>query len=163
MRRVRPRCAISRRRAIVLGAFGLTGGWNATYSPASGRVTATNVSYNASLAPGASVKARIFFDKVRRMSRIVSVTQKAASGAKRIVHLDFHTGLGAYGDFTMQTDAVVGKILAALDAHGLAANTLMLIATPVHGVHYVCDIFAGLAVAVVAIAMAPPMAIEKWR
>jgi poly(3-hydroxybutyrate) depolymerase len=33
----------------------ITGGWNATYAPASGRVTATNVSYNASLAPGASV------------------------------------------------------------------------------------------------------------
>jgi arylsulfatase A len=36
------------------------------------------------------------------------------------------SGLGAYGDFTMQTDAVVGKILAALDAHGLAANTLVI-------------------------------------
>ncbi|MEU4420326.1 cellulose binding domain-containing protein [Actinoplanes sp. NPDC024001] len=33
----------------------ITGGWNATYTPASGRVTASNVSYNASLAPGASV------------------------------------------------------------------------------------------------------------
>jgi hypothetical protein len=33
----------------------ITGGWNATYSPTSGRVTATNASYNASLAPGASV------------------------------------------------------------------------------------------------------------
>ena len=36
------------------------------------------------------------------------------------------SGLGAYGDFVMQTDAVVGKILAALDAHGLAANTLVI-------------------------------------
>ncbi len=36
------------------------------------------------------------------------------------------SGLGAYGDFMMQTDAVVGKILAALDAHGLAANTLVI-------------------------------------
>jgi arylsulfatase A len=36
------------------------------------------------------------------------------------------SGLGAYGDFTMQTDAVVGKILAALDAHGLAENTLVI-------------------------------------
>ncbi|MBM3856289.1 MAG: arylsulfatase, partial [Verrucomicrobia bacterium] len=35
------------------------------------------------------------------------------------------SGLGAYGDFVMQTDAVVGKILAALDAHGLAGNTLV--------------------------------------
>jgi poly(3-hydroxybutyrate) depolymerase len=33
----------------------ITGGWSATYSPTSGRVTATNLSYNASLAPGASV------------------------------------------------------------------------------------------------------------
>ncbi|GAA3928998.1 cellulose binding domain-containing protein [Actinoplanes auranticolor] len=33
----------------------ITGGWNATYSPTSGRVTATNVGYNANLAPGASV------------------------------------------------------------------------------------------------------------
>ena len=33
----------------------ITGGWNATYAPTSGRVTATNVSYNANLAPGASV------------------------------------------------------------------------------------------------------------
>jgi arylsulfatase A-like enzyme len=36
------------------------------------------------------------------------------------------SGLGAYGDFVMQTDAVVGKILAALDEHGLAANTLVV-------------------------------------
>jgi len=33
----------------------ITGGWSATYSPTSGRVTATNVGYNGSLAPGASV------------------------------------------------------------------------------------------------------------
>ena len=36
------------------------------------------------------------------------------------------SGLGAYADFTMQTDAVVGQILAALDAHGLADNTLLI-------------------------------------
>ena len=36
------------------------------------------------------------------------------------------SGLGAYGDFVMQTDAVVGKILAALDEHGLAAHTLVI-------------------------------------
>ncbi|HKN99244.1 MAG TPA: PHB depolymerase family esterase [Pseudonocardiaceae bacterium] len=29
-------------------------GWNATYAPAAGRVTATNLSYNGSIAPGAS-------------------------------------------------------------------------------------------------------------
>jgi hypothetical protein len=33
----------------------ITGGWNATYATTGGRVSATNVSYNGSLAPGASV------------------------------------------------------------------------------------------------------------
>ncbi|MEU1607742.1 extracellular catalytic domain type 1 short-chain-length polyhydroxyalkanoate depolymerase [Micromonospora matsumotoense] len=33
----------------------ITSGWNATYSPTSGAVTARNVSYNANIAPGASV------------------------------------------------------------------------------------------------------------
>ncbi|MFI5682131.1 cellulose binding domain-containing protein [Streptomyces cellulosae] len=33
----------------------VTSGWNADYSPASGRVTARNVSHNATIAPGASV------------------------------------------------------------------------------------------------------------
>ncbi len=33
----------------------ITGGWNASYSPSSGQVTARNVSYNGSIAPGASV------------------------------------------------------------------------------------------------------------
>ncbi|MEU1753038.1 PHB depolymerase family esterase [Micromonospora matsumotoense] len=32
----------------------ITSGWNASYSPSSGQVTATNVSYNGTLAPGAS-------------------------------------------------------------------------------------------------------------
>jgi poly(hydroxyalkanoate) depolymerase family esterase len=32
----------------------IVSGWNATYSPSSGNVTATNVSYNGTLAPGAS-------------------------------------------------------------------------------------------------------------
>ncbi|SNY48555.1 extracellular catalytic domain type 1 short-chain-length polyhydroxyalkanoate depolymerase [Paractinoplanes atraurantiacus] len=32
----------------------ITSGWNATYSPASGQVTARNASYNGTLAPGAS-------------------------------------------------------------------------------------------------------------
>jgi endo-1,4-beta-xylanase len=32
----------------------ITSGWNATYSPSSGQVTATNASYNGSIAPGAS-------------------------------------------------------------------------------------------------------------
>ncbi|OON30274.1 SGNH hydrolase, partial [Micromonospora sp. Rc5] len=33
----------------------ITSGWNATYSPTSGAVTARNVSYNGSLAPNGSV------------------------------------------------------------------------------------------------------------
>ena len=33
----------------------ITSGWNATYSPTSGQVTATNVSYNGTIAPGASI------------------------------------------------------------------------------------------------------------
>jgi len=33
----------------------ITSGWNAVFSPATGQVTAANVSYNASLPPGASV------------------------------------------------------------------------------------------------------------
>ena len=32
----------------------ITNGWNATYSPSSGQVRATNVSYNGTLAAGAS-------------------------------------------------------------------------------------------------------------
>ena len=32
----------------------ITGGWNATYSPNSGNVTARNVSYNGTIAPGSS-------------------------------------------------------------------------------------------------------------
>jgi len=33
----------------------ITSGWNATFAPASGQVTATNMAYNAAIAPGASV------------------------------------------------------------------------------------------------------------
>jgi arylsulfatase A-like enzyme len=36
------------------------------------------------------------------------------------------SGLGDYGDFVQQTDAVVGRILAALDEAGLADNTLVV-------------------------------------
>jgi membrane-associated phospholipid phosphatase len=35
---------------------------------------------------------------------------------------------------------------------GLALNLLMLIATPIHGSHYLVDVLAGLAVAVAAVA-----------
>jgi len=37
------------------GGQSITSGWSATYSPASGRVTARNVNYNATLAPNAPV------------------------------------------------------------------------------------------------------------
>ena len=36
------------------------------------------------------------------------------------------SGLGIYGDFVMQTDAVVAEVLAALEKHGLADNTLVV-------------------------------------
>lgn len=35
------------------------------------------------------------------------------------------SGLGDYADFVMQTDAIVGEVLAALEQHGLAKNTLV--------------------------------------
>ncbi|MGW7514446.1 extracellular catalytic domain type 1 short-chain-length polyhydroxyalkanoate depolymerase [Streptomyces sp. NPDC054796] len=37
------------------GGQKITSGWNATFSPSGGRVTATNAAYNAAIAPGASV------------------------------------------------------------------------------------------------------------
>lgn len=36
------------------------------------------------------------------------------------------SGLGEYGDFVMQTDAVIGQVLSALDKNGVADNTLVL-------------------------------------
>ncbi len=36
------------------------------------------------------------------------------------------SGLGAYGDFVMQTDAVVGAVLASLEQHDLTDNTLVV-------------------------------------
>lgn len=36
------------------------------------------------------------------------------------------SGAGLYGDFTMMVDAQIGRILAALDRHGLSENTLVL-------------------------------------
>lgn len=37
------------------------------------------------------------------------------------------SGLGAYADFVMQTDAVIGEVLAALDKAKLAENTLVIV------------------------------------
>lgn len=42
------------------------------------------------------------------------------------------SGIGLYGDFVHETDHCVGRVLAALDEHGLAGNTLV-IATSDHG------------------------------
>ncbi|MEQ1826154.1 MAG: arylsulfatase [Pirellula sp.] len=36
------------------------------------------------------------------------------------------SGLGSYGDFVMQTDAVIGDILSALDQAGVSDNTLVI-------------------------------------
>jgi arylsulfatase A-like enzyme len=36
------------------------------------------------------------------------------------------SGLNPYADFVMQTDAAVGEVLAALEKHGLAENTLVI-------------------------------------
>lgn len=37
--------------------------------------------------------------------------------------------LGAYGDFQMQTDAFVGQIVAAVDAGGFSANTIIIVSS----------------------------------
>jgi arylsulfatase A len=37
------------------------------------------------------------------------------------------SGLNAYGDFVMETDWGIGEVLKALDTHGLAANTLVIV------------------------------------
>ncbi|MHC5068404.1 MAG: sulfatase family protein [Planctomycetota bacterium] len=36
------------------------------------------------------------------------------------------SGIGAYGDFVMQTDAGVGRVLAAIDDKGIADNTIVI-------------------------------------
>lgn len=41
-------------RFTIAGGQTITSGWNATYSPTSGQVTATNVSHNAAIPPGGS-------------------------------------------------------------------------------------------------------------
>jgi arylsulfatase A len=37
------------------------------------------------------------------------------------------SGVSAYGDFVMQVDATVGQVLAALERHGIADNTLLIV------------------------------------
>ncbi|MEI6536662.1 MAG: arylsulfatase [Verrucomicrobiaceae bacterium] len=36
------------------------------------------------------------------------------------------SGLGSYGDYVMQTDSVIGEVLAAIDKAGIASNTLVI-------------------------------------
>jgi arylsulfatase A-like enzyme len=51
------------------------------------------------------------------------------------------SGLGPYGDFVMQTDAVIGRVLAALETSGVASNTLVLL-TSDNGTASVVDVKA---------------------
>lgn len=37
------------------------------------------------------------------------------------------SGMGAYGDFVMQTDWAVGEVMKAVDANGLAENTMIIV------------------------------------
>lgn len=39
------------------------------------------------------------------------------------------SGLGAYGDFVMETDDAIARILEALDEHGLSDNTLVILSS----------------------------------
>ena len=49
------------------------------------------------------------------------------------------SGLGKYGDFVMQTDNVVGEVVAVLEQHGLADNTLFIF-TSDNGCSKIADI-----------------------
>src|SRR4030095_15106486 len=44
------------------------------------------------------------------------------------------SGAGAYGDFVVQTDAMVGRVLQALDQAGFSENTLVILHTD-NGAH----------------------------
>jgi arylsulfatase A-like enzyme len=48
------------------------------------------------------------------------------------------SAVGAYGDFTEQTDATIGAILAALEALGLKENTIVVL-TSDNGSHWLAD------------------------
>lgn len=47
------------------------------------------------------------------------------------------SGLGLYGDFVMETDDVIGKVLAALDQSGAADNTLVIFTSDNGCAHYI--------------------------
>jgi poly(hydroxyalkanoate) depolymerase family esterase len=57
----------------------ITNGWNATYSPTSGQVTAKNVSYNGTLAPGASTTIGFQADHTGNTARPASFTLNGAA------------------------------------------------------------------------------------
>ncbi|WP_318398166.1 cellulose binding domain-containing protein [Plantactinospora sp. KLBMP9567] len=59
----------------------ITSSWNASYSPASGQVTARNVSYNASVAPDASVSIGFQATHTGNTSRPTSFTLNGAACA----------------------------------------------------------------------------------
>lgn len=50
------------------------------------------------------------------------------------------SGAGMYGDFAMMTDAMIGRILQALDESGMAANTLVLLTSDNGPVWYPEDV-----------------------
>jgi poly(hydroxyalkanoate) depolymerase family esterase len=56
----------------------ITSGWNATYAPTSGQVTARNMSYNGSLAPGASTNIGFQATHTGNTARPVSFTLNGA-------------------------------------------------------------------------------------
>ncbi len=47
------------------------------------------------------------------------------------------SGLGAYGDFVMETDAIVGQVLDAIDEHGLTDETLVIFTSDNGCAHYI--------------------------
>lgn len=47
------------------------------------------------------------------------------------------SGLGAYADFVMETDAIVGQVLAALDESGAGDNTLVIFTSDNGCAHYI--------------------------
>jgi hypothetical protein len=49
------------------------------------------------------------------------------------------SGLGAYGDFVMETDWAVGEVVAALEKDGIAGNTLLILTSD-----YGCSPAAGI-------------------
>jgi len=47
------------------------------------------------------------------------------------------SGLNLYADFVMETDAIVGRVLDALEAHGIAENTIVMFASDNGCAHYI--------------------------